>query len=105
MTTRKKDPRPTLTLKGDMFDAQFRLLLNKAAKRSGMTQAAFAAEVLRREAQRVIKGEAVPEAAAPPAILDDLRRTDERVSQLAAQVEALTKLQQRSLWERLIGIK
>jgi hypothetical protein len=55
-TPKRKDKRPTLTLKGEEFGPEFRALINKAAERAGMTQSAFVAETLTREAQRIIKG-------------------------------------------------
>src|SRR5918998_4140953 len=53
---KRKDLRPTLTFKGEEFGPEFRTLINKAAERAGMSQAQFVAETLRREAQRIIKG-------------------------------------------------
>src|SRR5947209_5115343 len=52
---KRKDSRPTLTLKSEAFTPEFRTLINKAAERSNQTQAEWVAEVLRREAQRVVK--------------------------------------------------
>jgi len=106
MTARRADRRPTLTLKGDEFGPEFRALLNKAAKKAGKTQAAFAAEVLDREARRVLRGD--PEEpdgtpAPPPAIVERLEATDRQVAELAAQVRTLTELQRRSLWQKLRG--
>ena len=54
-SSKRKDTRPTLTLKSEAFTPEFRTLINKAAERSNQTQAEWAAEVLRREAQRVVK--------------------------------------------------
>lgn len=56
MTRPGQDRRPTLTLKGDQFTPEFRSLLNKAAKKAGTTQAAFAADVLAEAARRVLFG-------------------------------------------------
>lgn len=56
MSTPKLKRRPTLTFKGSEFTPVFRRLLNTAAKKRGMTQAAFAAEVLDREARRALTG-------------------------------------------------
>jgi hypothetical protein len=52
----RKDKRPTLTVKGDEFGIEFRKLINKAAERSGLSQAKWVAEVLTREAHRVVSG-------------------------------------------------
>jgi hypothetical protein len=105
---RPADRRPTLTLKGDEFDPEFRSLLNKAAKKAGKTQAAFAAEALAAAARRVLTG--TPEdnpsdtpAPPPPAVIERIEETDRKIADLAAQVRALTELQQRSLWQRLTG--
>lgn len=99
---RKADRRPTLTLKGDGFGPEFRALLNKAAKKRGQTQAAFAAEVLDREARRVLQG--TPQDDPPtPAVLEKVEATDKRVAELAAQVKRLSDLQKRSLWQKMRG--
>jgi uncharacterized protein (DUF1778 family) len=107
MTVRKTDRRPTLTLKGDEFGPEFRALLNKAAKKAGKTQAAFAAEVLDREARRVLRGDPLdtPDStpAPSPAIIERVDATDKRLDELTAQLQRLTELQQRSLWQRLRG--
>jgi uncharacterized protein (DUF1778 family) len=102
---RKADARPTLTLKGDGFTAEFRALLNKAAKRKGMTQAAFVAEVLDREARKVLQGvtDNMADTPPPPAVLEKVAETDKRVAELADQVRLLTQLQQRTLWQKLRG--
>jgi uncharacterized protein (DUF1778 family) len=52
---KRKDARPTLTLKSEAFTPEFRNLINKAAERSNKTQADWVAETLVREAQRVVK--------------------------------------------------
>jgi hypothetical protein len=49
-------PVELLAFKGEEFGPEFRALINKAAERAGMSQAQFVAEMLRREAQRIIKG-------------------------------------------------
>lgn len=106
MTESRADRRPTLTLKGDEFSPEFRALLNKAAKKAGKTQAAFAAEVLDREARRVLRGDPQEPDGTPaptPAIIKRMEATDRRVDELTAQVRALTELQRRSLWQRLRG--
>lgn len=100
---RKADKRPTLTLKGDGFTPEFRALLNKAAKRAGKTQAAFVAEVLDREARKVLQGvtDTPADTPPPPAVLEKVEATDKRVAELAEQVKRLTELQQRGFWQRL----
>ena len=105
-TPRKTDRRPTLTLKGDEFGPEFRALLNKAAKRAGKTQAAFAADVLDREARKVLQGTPIDNPAdtpPTPAVLDRVEKTDKLVADLAEQVRKLTELQQRTFWQRLRG--
>lgn len=98
------DPRKTLTLKSPEFDAEFRALLNKAARKRGMTQAAFAAEVLAEAARKVLSGEAEeapPPAIIPPEIIARQEATEAALTRLAAQVEALSAAQKRSLWARI----
>ena len=53
--------RPSLTVKGAEFGPEFRALVNKAAKRKGVTQAAFVAEALSQAARRVLSGDETPE--------------------------------------------
>lgn len=102
---RKADTRPTLTIKGEAFTAEFRALVNKAAKRSNMTQAAFVAEVLDREARKVLQGTPpdTPADNPPPAVLEKVAATEKLVTELAEQVRRLTQLQQRTLWQKLTG--
>ena len=105
---RPADRRLTLTLKGDEFDPEFRSLLNKAAKKAGKTQAAFAAEALAAAARRVLTG--TPEdnpsdtpAPPPPAVIERIEETDRRITDLAEQVRLLTEMQRKSLWRRITG--
>src|SRR5215213_3266016 len=102
--SRRKDKRPTLTLKGDEFGPEFRNLINKAAEKAGMTQAQFVAETLTAAAQRIIKGipESTPADTPPPALSTvRLDEQDRRLAEIAEQVRRLTELQQRTLWQRL----
>lgn len=109
--TRRKDRRPTITYKGEEFGPEFRALINKAAERSGMSQAAFVAETLRREAQRIIKATPAdnPSEAPLPVVVHDPRLdAHERVlHQLAEQVGKLIELQaaahSATLWGKLRG--
>lgn len=109
-TPARSDKRPTLTLKGDQFGAEFRSLLNKAAKKAGKTQAEYAAEVLAAAARKTLAGtpddtppdNPVP-ATIPPEILERQNATDKRLADLADQVRALTELQQKTLWTRIRG--
>jgi len=106
-TPRKADKRPTLTLKGEGFTPEFRALLNKAAKRTGKTQAAFVADVLGNEARKVLQGGTPTDNPADtpplPAVLERVEETDKKVSELAEQVRKLTELQQRGFWQKLRG--
>ena len=104
----RKDKRPTLTYKGDEFGPEFRALVNKAAERSGMSQAAFVAETLRREAQRILKGtpaDTPGEASTLPVVHLDAQ--ERAIVDLADQVRRLVELQmtaqRASLWARLRG--
>lgn len=122
MAIRPTDRRPTLTLKGDEFSPEFRSLLNKAARKAGKTQAAFAAEVLAAASRRVLTGtpDDTPDgnpSAPPPAVLAQIEDTQKRIEAtdakldaatktieaLADQVRALTEAQRKSLWARLLG--
>lgn len=107
---KRADRRPTLTVKGDAFTPEFRAIINKAARKAGQTQAEFVAEVLDREARRVLTGtppdnpDGTPrETPPPPAVVQRLEETDKRVADLADQVRLLTEMQQRSLWQKLRG--
>jgi hypothetical protein len=105
---RRSDKRPTITLKGDRFDGEFRNLINKAAKRAGTTQSDWIADTLTTAAQRLLKGlpvESGEGAPTPPAVMTErLDETDKRLETLAKQVEQLTALQRRTLWQRLRGL-
>lgn len=104
---KRTDRRLTLTVKGDQFTPEFRALVNKAAKRKGQTQAEFVAEVLDREARKVLTGGTTPEdpkdTPPPPALVERIEDTDKQVKELAEQVRKLTELQQRTLWQKLRG--
>lgn len=119
MVDKRRDTRPTLTLKGDEFTPEFRSLLNKAAKRLNKTQAEFAAEALAAAARRVLSGtleepEGNP-SAPPPAVLAQIEDTQKRIEAtdakldaatqtieaLADQVRALAEAQGKSFWARL----
>lgn len=105
---KRKDNRPTLTLKGEEFGPEFRALINKAAKRAGLTQSAFVADTLTREAQRIIKGTPRDNPAdnpPPPAVMTArLDEHDKRLAELADQVRRLSELQRRTLWQRVRGL-
>lgn len=109
MTERKRDTRPTLTLKGEAFTPEFRARLNRAAKKAGMTQAEFVAKALDRASRYVLDGKgqtapAKPEAAPPaPVLAKRIEETDQKVDALADQVRELSELQRRSFWQRLRG--
>src|SRR5215213_11951067 len=102
---KRKDQRPTLTFKGDEFGPEFRALINKAAERAGMSQAQFVAETLRREAQRIIKGNPESTPALPAIPTERLDAQDRRISELADQIRRLVELQterqKATLWARI----
>lgn len=107
---KRKDPRPTITLKGDRFDTEFRNLINKAAKRAGSTQSEWIADTLTAAAQRIIKGQTAvnvdtgdKETNVPAVMTERLDNQDKRLEELMKQVQTLTDLQRRSLWQRLFG--
>lgn len=105
----KRDRRPTLTLKGDDFTPEFRTLLNKAAKKTGKTQAEFAAEALAAAARKTLAGtpdDSPPDNPLPVVPAEVLARqeaTDAKLDALADQVKRLTNAQSRGLWARLFG--
>ena len=109
--TRKPDRRPSLTLKGSEFTPEFRSLLNKAAKKRGLTQAAFVAEALERAARKVLQGagdeEAETDAQPPAVVLERFEKTDQTLEEIkilmADQMKRLTHLEQRTLWQKLRG--
>jgi hypothetical protein len=109
---KRKDQRPTLTFKGEEFGPEFRALINKAAERSGMSQAQFVAETLRREAQRIIKGNPadnpVDPAVLPALQTERLDRQEHLIGELTEQVRRLvevqTAAQKATLWARLRGV-
>lgn len=121
MTTKDRDSRPTLTLKGAGFTPEFRSLLNRAAKKSGKTQAEFAAEVLAAAARRVLASrnpDDTPPDNPPPATIqqvEDMRAavqaaeqkadaTQKAVQDLAQQVQQLAQAStRRGLWQRISG--
>lgn len=102
---KRTDRRPTLTVKGDQFTPEFRATINKAAKKKGQTQAEFVAEVLDREARRILSNTPpAPQTEAPtPAVVERVAETDAKVDALAEQVRLLTELQQRTFWQKLRG--
>jgi hypothetical protein len=108
----RKDKRPTLTYKGEEFGPEFRALINKAAQRCGMSQAAFVAETLRREAQRVLKGTPIDNPGDTPTLptvqSERLEAHERAINELAAQVRKLVELQttaqRASLWVRLRAV-
>lgn len=133
MADRPSDRRPTLTLKGEEFTPEFRSLLNKAAKKVGKTQAAFAAEVLAAASRRVLSGtpDDTPSSTPPvnPETLITLQkqfesqladnakqareqieatnakldRATQTIEMLATQMQALTENQRKNLWQRLFS--
>ena len=106
MTAPRQDTRRTLTIKGAAFTPEFRAKINKAAKKRGQTQAEFVAEVLEREAARVLTGTPSDNPAdtpPAPAVLERIEATDQRITELADQVRRLTEIQQRTLWQKLRG--
>lgn len=83
MPPRPTDRRPTLTLKGEEITPEFRSLMNKAAKKAGTTQVAFAVEAIAAAARQILTGEIQDQAnASPPAVIDGLR---EEIDRHAAQ--------------------
>lgn len=51
----KKDTRPTITLKGDQFDKEFRSLINEAADNEGITQSEWVYQSLKKAASLSIE--------------------------------------------------
>ena len=97
---KRKDERPTITLKHPAFTAEFRALVNKAAERCGQTQADWIADTLRREAQRVLKGnppDAPEDAPKLPALpTERLDEQDRRIAALAEQLREMRQLMEQA---------
>lgn len=109
---KKRDTRPTMTFKGEAFTPEFRALINKAARRRKLTQAAFVAEALEAAARRTLEGgtpsdnpEASPPAIIPPEILERQAAVESRIEEMARQLQEMAKRQDLSLWKRIRGAK
>jgi len=104
-------------LEGRRVHAEFRSLLNKAAKKAGKTQAEFAAEVLAAAARRTLS-DSNPHENPPPATvqqLEDMRaavqaadlkaeETRKTVQDLAQKVQQLAEASaRRGIWQRISG--
>ena len=90
MSNPRKDTRLAFTIKGAAFDSEFRSLINKAAERQGLSQADWCLEILRREAQRVLKGnpaESPPEPIQLPAL--PAEKLEERFGAIEAQLREI----------------
>lgn len=100
----------SVILKARAFDADFRDLLTKAAMRAGKSQGQRAAEVLIREARRILTGG--PEGEAAEALIDDISphhvvpsasksEPGAKLDTLAALIESLTAQPCLGLFDRL----
>jgi hypothetical protein len=102
---KRRDRRPTMTLKGDGFGPELRALLSRAARVRGMTQAELAEELLRDGAQRILRGEPVAGgdagAGLPAPIADKLEATTEAVAALAERLERLERRDGRAVAARI----
>ena len=101
MPPRPTDRRPTLTLKGEEITPEFRSLMNKAAKKAGTTQVAFAVEAIAAAARQILTGKIQDQAkASPPAVIDGLReeidrqaaKTRQEMAELREQMMATNRL-------------
>jgi hypothetical protein len=94
-TRKRRDRRPSVKFKGPEFGLEFRALIHKAAERQGMTQAAFVASVLAKEAERIIRGNGSP--AQPPTVVVNPRSVaeDARLARIEAALQSLTAPRRR----------
>ena len=103
MPPRPTDRRPTLTLKGEEITPEFRSLMNKAAKKAGTTQVAFAVEAIAAAARQILTGEIQDQAKAPPpAVIDGLREEIDRHA-AEARHEMAELLEQMMATNRLVA--
>lgn len=70
------------------FGPEFRALENKAAKRKGITQAAFVAEALSQAARRVLSGDDTPESTPAPSGLAQLTALQAAIDRAKERAEA-----------------
>ena len=101
MPPRPTDRRPTLTLKGEEITPEFRSLMNKAAKKAGTTQVAFAVGAIAAAARQILTGKIQDQAkASPPAVIEGLReeidrhaaKTRQEMAELREQMMATNRL-------------
>ena len=92
---KRRDRRPSVKFKGPEFGLEFRALIHKAAERQGMTQAAFVASVLTKEAERIIRGD--DSTAQLPAVVVNPRSVaeDARLARIEAALQSLTASRRR----------
>ena len=100
------DNRLTLTLKGPQFTPELRESLNFAASRHGMTQAEFAAKVLKEGARKYRWEDPAPTSeqlilAALHEILRRLKINDEPEAEKAVQINVRAPESSRDLFHRL----
>jgi hypothetical protein len=92
---RRRGRRPSVKFKGPEFGLEFRALIHKAAERQGMTQAAFVASVLAKEAERIIRGDdstaQLPTAVVNPRSVAE----DARLARIEAALQSLTASRRR----------
>ena len=92
---KRRDRRPSVKFKGPEFGLEFRALIHKAAERQGMTQAAFVASVLTKEAERIIRGDdstaQLPTAVVNPRSVAE----DARLARIEAALQSLTASRRR----------
>ena len=92
---KRRDRRPSVKFKGPEFGLEFRALIHKAAERQGMTQAAFVASVLAKEAERIIRGD--DSTAQLPTVVVNPRSVaeDARLARIEAALQSLTASRRR----------
>ena len=92
---KRRDRRPSVKFKGPEFSLEFRALIHKAAERQGMTEAAFVASVLAKEAERIIRGDdstaQLPTAVVNPRSVAE----DARLARIEAALQSLTASRRR----------
>jgi len=94
-TRKRRDRRPSVKFKGPEFDLEFRTLIHKAAERQGMTQAAFVASVLAKEAERIIRGDDSTAQLPTVVVNPSLVAEDARLARIEAALQSLTASRRR----------
>ena len=92
---KRRDRRPSVKFKGPEFGLEFRALIHKAAERQGITQTAFVASVLAKEAERIIRGDDSTAQLPTVVVNSRLVAEDARLARIEAALQSLTAPRRR----------